>query len=191
MYKSLAFLALVGAASFQVSLAGDAAAMFGNWGKHTIWGINYNAERDEFNCPTSEQIESDLKLVKEVTSRIRIYALQGCEVDGHHQGERVLRAAQKVGLDIWLGLWANDQPQVIDTELALLKSYAEGEGGLDNVIGVSVGSESIYRGELNADQVNKWAPSTSGSGAALSDLVWLLHFLSVLLNEGVSQCVVR
>ena len=81
-----------------------------------LYGINYNTRQgpdaDPNRCKSAELIETELRLLSKLTSRIRILSLIDC-----NQGEIILDLVEQLGLQIWLGLWVSPFEYVYQDEL--------------------------------------------------------------------------
>jgi glucan 1,3-beta-glucosidase len=115
----------------------------------TLHGINYNTRQgpdwDPNKCKNATQVYQELELVSKITSRVRILSCSDCL-----QGPVVLAAAKELGLQMWFGLWVSDDEDVFEQELTCLTQIVKEFD--DVVLGVSVGSEAVYRGEITAAQ---------------------------------------
>jgi exo-beta-1,3-glucanase (GH17 family) len=122
-----------------------------------LYGLNYNNRQgpdwDWNKCKNRNQVLVDLTTLKRLTNRIRILSLVDCG-----QGELVLDVAKELEMQVWLGLWVSPV-NVFEEEKAALQDFLE-RGLLDHdhnqqpaiVLGISVGSEAIYREEVTSAQ---------------------------------------
>ena len=118
-----------------------------------LYGLNYNTRQgpdwDWNKCKSREQVLTDLTLLKRITGRIRLLSLTDCG-----QGEIVLSVAKQVELQVWLGLWVSEDSNVFGYEKETLERFLnEGIVQEDLVLGITVGSESIYRKEVTASEI--------------------------------------
>ena len=116
-----------------------------------LYGLNYNTRQgpdwDPYKCKSREQVKVELTMLQRVTSRIRILSLADCG-----QGLIVLDVAKELGLQLWLGLWVSEFDYVFQDEMTVLESMLD-QGLLDDtVLGITVGSESIYRKEVTVQE---------------------------------------
>lgn len=116
-----------------------------------LYGINYNnrqgADWDANKCKNETQVYQDLQVLSGLTSRVRILSVADCG-----QGALVLKAAKSLGLQVLLGLWVSDDSSIFDMELAALQSMLDAsEIDADTVLGITVGSEAVYRDDVTAD----------------------------------------
>lgn len=118
-----------------------------------LYGVNYNTRKGadwqpaNLKCETYLEVKTDLTILSRLTNRIRILSLTDCG-----QGELVLKIAKELGLQVWLGIWVSEDPAVFAREVAALQDFLA-RGMIDDaVLGISVGSESIYREEVTIDE---------------------------------------
>jgi len=162
-----------------------------------LHGLNYNTRKgpdwDPDRCKQSYEILNDLTLLSRMTKRFRLLSLTDC-----NQGAMVLEVAQQLDLTLWLGLWVGLPPENADEESAFEKDFKELQRLIEeepdvlrnHVIGVSVGSEALYREDATlADMIDNFNAGTSLELLYDSDIVALalLHkiyddFLSFSLS---------
>jgi len=100
-------------------------------------------------CKSLDEVRRDLTVLKQVTDRIRILSLVDCG-----QGEIVYQASQELGMELWLSLWVNEDPAVFQGELDVLKGMiSDGRVTEDKIPLISVGSETVYRDEVEPELV--------------------------------------
>ncbi|KAG4062091.1 hypothetical protein PC123_g3040 [Phytophthora cactorum] len=115
-------------------------------------GVNYNSRKgpdwaaDSAKCKTASEVQKDMYALKGITDKVRIYSLVDC-----NQAELVLPAAKNAGLKVHLGIWTTNSHDYLLQEKAKLAGLMDSGLYDDNVIGLHVGSETIYREEINAD----------------------------------------
>ncbi|RLN96476.1 hypothetical protein BBJ28_00000628 [Nothophytophthora sp. Chile5] len=116
----------------------------------SIYGLNYDLRQgpdwDTDKCKSATTIASDLKVLSAITSNVRIYSLSDCDVTG------VLSAAKDLSMTVWLGVWVSDDSTVYDAEVTAFKELITAGLIDDNIVGINVGSEAVYRGDITADQ---------------------------------------
>ena len=124
-----------------------------------LYGVNYSIRDgpdwtniDTGRCKLFDRVVSELQqLHDQITNRVRIYSMVDCDT-----ARTVLQASQQVGggpLEVWLGLWAAEDPAIFDQERArFLELLAADDVSMDNVIGVHVSSEAIYREEITVTE---------------------------------------
>ena len=98
---------------------------------------------DVDNIPNAERIRSDLKKLATITRAIRLYSSTGGV-------ELVPPIAAEVGLKVTLGVWIDKNEDRNKREIAAAIQLARRNS---NVIGVVVGNETLYRGELKPDEL--------------------------------------
>jgi len=117
-----------------------------------ISGINYNVRQGpdwEINkCKSLNIIENELSLLKNITNNIKIFSLIDC-----NQGYNIINIANKLNLNLWLGLWvSNDTDIFIREKTELINLINLNLINTSNILGINVGSESIYRNEITVDE---------------------------------------
>lgn len=144
VFRSLSLSAAVAAAAALLVAAPTQAL------DQKIYGLNYDMRQgpdwDSDKCKSSDTIASDLKILSTVTSNVRTYSLSDCDVS------YVLSAAKDLSLTVWLGIWVSEDSTVYDAEVAAFKELIDAGLIDDNVVGINVGSEAVYRGDITADQ---------------------------------------
>ncbi|KAG3166071.1 hypothetical protein PI124_g4086 [Phytophthora idaei] len=115
-------------------------------------GVNYNSRKgpdwapDSSKCKTASEVQKDMYALKGVTDKVRIYSLVDC-----NQAELVLPAAKNAGLKVHLGIWTTKSHDYLLQEKAKLAGLIDKGLYDNNVIGLHVGSETIYREEIDAN----------------------------------------
>ncbi|KAL4150847.1 hypothetical protein PRNP1_010243 [Phytophthora ramorum] len=131
-----------------------AAAAFGlaDAGSFKCAGINYNIRAGpdwataDVKCKPATQISAELATLKGVTDTIRLYSLTDCD-----QATAVVPAAIEAGLKVELGLWVDSAASSFAAEKAAFQTLLEtGVVLSDNIMGIHVGSEAVYRGDVTA-----------------------------------------
>ncbi|KDO27286.1 hypothetical protein SPRG_07535 [Saprolegnia parasitica CBS 223.65] len=118
-----------------------------------LYGLNYNSRQgpdwDPSKCKSQAQVDADMVLLKALSPRVRIYSLTDC-----NQGAMVLEAAKKAGLQVWLGMWVDAGNFHFAVEQAALETLVQA-GAIDDatVIGIHVGSETLYRDDVSPETV--------------------------------------
>jgi glucan 1,3-beta-glucosidase len=123
-----------------------------------LYGLNYNtrkgADWNPNKCKSREEVVRDLSLLSRITNRFRLLSLTDCG-QAHIVLDVVARELAGGNLQVFLGLWVSDDEAVFLYELQTLKDMID-EGLINDngmVLGISVGSESIYREEVTAAQI--------------------------------------
>ncbi|KAI9297455.1 glycoside hydrolase [Neoconidiobolus thromboides FSU 785] len=88
--------------------------------------------------------------MQQITSRIRTFGLMDC-----NQGELLVQAAEKTGMQVSLGMFLNQYPAEFNNEFGKLKDLiTRYRSTFEKYIPVIiVGSETLYRKELNFDEL--------------------------------------
>jgi glucan 1,3-beta-glucosidase len=128
-----------------LSVAAGTTVAQGNY----FYGLNYGVDSNA--CPSYEDIKADFAKIKPYTNRVRTYAASVC-----NQGALALRAANELDMNIYLGLWLNNQQSVFNDELNALKAILNSGESLAKVDAVIAGSEVLYRNELDADTLTNY-----------------------------------
>lgn len=116
-----------------------AASPGGNATDSKQFGISYAPYREDHQCKSQDDINSDLQQLSRYYSTVRIYGTD-CEQVG-----KVVQAAKPLGMKIFAGIW---DPKNIDEEVKLLQ---EGVGdNWDLIHFVSVGNEQVNSGQATA-----------------------------------------
>ncbi|MET3651832.1 exo-beta-1,3-glucanase (GH17 family)/glycosyltransferase involved in cell wall biosynthesis [Dyella japonica] len=97
--------------------------------------------------PSDDEIDSDLKLLKRYTSRIRTYSTL--------QNPQVYRLAEKEGLQVMAGAWVDrrldNNEKEIDTLIAQARRYP------NSINRVIVGNEVLFRNDIPPEQLMAYA----------------------------------
>ncbi|CAI5711167.1 unnamed protein product [Hyaloperonospora brassicae] len=124
-------------------------------------GMNYNTRKgpdwapESSKCKNAAEIQRDMYALKAVTDKVRIYSLLDC-----NQAELVLPAAKRAGLQVHLGIWTTASHSYLLQERAKLAALIDTGLYDNNVIGLHVGSETIYRKEISADTAIRYMNET-------------------------------
>ncbi|CEG37184.1 ricin b lectin-like protein [Plasmopara halstedii] len=131
-----------------VSLLNDANAL-----NVKIFGLNYSARigadwlPENEKCKSAAQIQKDMYAIKGVTDIVRIYSLVDCNL-----AEIILPAARNAGLRVQLGIWTTARYSSLAGEKAKLTSLIDSGIYQDSlVVGLHVGSETMYREEIDVN----------------------------------------
>jgi exo-beta-1,3-glucanase (GH17 family)/cellulose synthase/poly-beta-1,6-N-acetylglucosamine synthase-like glycosyltransferase len=101
------------------------------------------AHPDIDNIPSAEKIRADMKKLATMTRAIRLYSSTGGV-------EMVPAIANEFGLKVTVGAWIDKNVDRNEREIAAAVDLAKRNS---NVIAIVVGNETIYRGELKADDL--------------------------------------
>lgn len=108
----------------------------------SFWGIDYtpqNAQLDLGCGSTQDDVVEDLKVLWQLTPRIRIYGLDCQQGDFILNGLKLLNISMGVILTIWVDNNMTTYERQYNTFFDLMKTY-----GYDQIIAVSVGNEGTY-----------------------------------------------
>jgi exo-beta-1,3-glucanase (GH17 family)/cellulose synthase/poly-beta-1,6-N-acetylglucosamine synthase-like glycosyltransferase len=101
------------------------------------------AHPDVDNVPSGEKIRADLKKLSKVTRAIRLYSSTGGV-------ELVPPIAREFGLKVMVGAWIDKHADRNEREIQAAIELAKRNS---NVIGIVVGNETVYRGEMKVDDL--------------------------------------
>ncbi|GMG17573.1 unnamed protein product [Phytophthora fragariaefolia] len=114
-------------------------------------GINYNIRAGadwasaEDKCKPASQIASELEILKSYTNVLRLYSLTDCD-----QATTVVPAAIAAGFQLEVGLWVDSYSSSYEAEKEAFATLLDtGAVTPDNIVGIHVGSEAIYRGDVD------------------------------------------
>lgn len=113
-------------------------------------GINMGSQRTDNSCKTAERWDQELAKISSwrdpsgnrVFNNIKLFSTADC-----NQLDRAIPAAIKHNMKIWAGVWAVDQAK-FDREKGALEA-AILKYGTGWLLGINVGSESLYRKEID------------------------------------------
>ena len=124
-----------------------------------LHGLNYNTRKGadwyayEDRCKSRSEVVTELNLLKQITNRIRILSLTDC-----NQAAVVLDVIQNdvPEMQVWLGMWVSNgaDDDFFYQELSFLETLLqEGRISPDKVLGITVGSEAVYRGDITVQRI--------------------------------------
>lgn len=118
-----------------------------------LYGLNYNTRKgpdwDWDKCKSTTEILKDLTLLSRITTRLRLLSMTDCG-----QARMVLQVAKQLNMQLWLGLWVAPEDYVFEAERDELRNLLqEGLIDTDTVLGITVGSEAIYREDATVEQM--------------------------------------
>lgn len=143
---------LLSTAALGVALAASSAAaqQLGNGVK--LYGINYDRHKDVEGlpdwqrCKTVDDVYKDMEKLGTIAERVRLYAIDGDACDTTH----ILDAARGK-IKVTMGIWPHDDAHFA-VELGRLEALIKAGKIDDNITGIVVGSEAIYRKNYSADK---------------------------------------
>lgn len=142
-----------------------------------LHGLNYNTRKgpdwDWDKCKTDTEVLIDLTILSRVTNRIRLLSMTDCG-----QTAQVLRIAKDLGtMQFWIGLWVGLDASVFEQEKAeLIRLINEGMIEESTIVGISVGSEAIYREDATVDEMI----ANMNEGALTNQPYWDMNFAIIL-----------
>jgi len=116
-------------------------------GPVNLRGINYGFQNPDNSCPSYEQVLNDWKQIATYAEAVKIFSLIAC--DGAHFSLQAIQDG--VGLQFFWGMNAGDD---FPRELAKMQQLKSMGYSFDHIIGVTVGSEDIYRNDNDATKNN-------------------------------------
>ena len=83
-------------------------------GNVQLYGVNYSLRQGPDwegdvtkRCKSYDQAVSELTQLTTITSRVRVYTTVDCDT-----AAVMLRAANQVGMELWLGIWVGEDPAI-------------------------------------------------------------------------------
>ncbi|CAO3622431.1 unnamed protein product [Cunninghamella blakesleeana] len=116
----------------------------------SFWGIDYTplGAQYEYGCNvTQAEVVEDLKLLYQLTPRIRLYGMD-C-----NQAYLVLNGMKLMNIDmgVILTIWVDNNATTYDRQYNAFWKVID-QFGVDHITGVSVGNEAIFRKETTANE---------------------------------------
>lgn len=108
--------------------------------------FNLGVKNNDGSCKSTQDYENSLKVLKPYTNKVKVYAASDCNTL-----QNLGPAAEKEGFQIFQGIWPTpdshyqQEKSAISSTLPHLKK--------STFAGFLVGSESLYRNDLNAEQL--------------------------------------
>jgi len=97
------------------------------------------------SCKSTSDYKDDFTALKPYTSLVRTYAASQC-----NQSQNIIPAAQSAGFQVLLGVWP-DTEDSFNNDVAALQASVPGNEGV--VYGITVGSETLYRGNFTGPEL--------------------------------------
>ncbi|CAG8671595.1 7591_t:CDS:2 [Acaulospora morrowiae] len=118
---------------------------------HSFYGIGYTPLNTQFpSCgATLANITEDIKILSQLTSRIRLYGQDCQQADMVLQAIRNLKVNMSVILTIWVDSNMTTYKRQYDSFFNTLKTY----GADGNIDSVSVGNEVLFRKEISSSDL--------------------------------------
>jgi len=134
----------------------------------SFYGLNYNTRKgpdwfaDRERCKSRDEVVRDLTVLARVTTRIRLLALVDCD-QGRLVWSILNQELASTNMQMWLGLWVGPDPIVFQQELDALEvilqdstatntDTVEKNYDFSHLLGISVGSEAIYREDVTVQE---------------------------------------
>ncbi|ORZ20786.1 glycoside hydrolase superfamily [Absidia repens] len=117
----------------------------------SFWGIDYTptGAQLEYGCSvTQDDVIEDLKLLHQLTPRLRLYGLD-CD-----QGYYVMNGMKlmKIDMGLILTVWVDGNSTTYERQYNAFWKLLD-EFGADHITGVSIGNEALYRKEITPDEL--------------------------------------
>jgi glucan 1,3-beta-glucosidase len=126
-------------------------------------GFALGMNNPDGSCKQTSDYEADFKALKQYTTLVRTYAAGQC-----NQAQNIIPAAKNAGFQVLLGVWSvqtcwqlelladrklarPDTEESYNTDVAALNASVPGNE--DVVFGITVGSETLYRGNFTGEQL--------------------------------------
>ncbi|ODQ52251.1 glycoside hydrolase [Saitoella complicata NRRL Y-17804] len=136
-------------------------------------GFAVGATNPDGTCKSTDDYVNDFNVLKDYTSLIRTYSMSDC-----YTLANILPALESTGMTAILGIWAgpgSTYETSFQYELGNLTTYATqySSAFTSNVVGITVGSEVLYRGDLTPDELVSRIKEvkTTASGVGYSGMV--------------------
>jgi len=137
------------------------------------------------DCKTEQDFLLDMKAIEDNTGSniVRLYTMVDCDLLG-----KALPAIKKAGGKAMLGIWAYPNTHFLK-ELALLKKYMPTYA--DIIIGITVGSEVLYREEETPEELAKQILATKKAvaDAGLSIPVGFADTWNLLIEDRANVAI--
>ncbi|KAI8093011.1 glycoside hydrolase superfamily [Halteromyces radiatus] len=117
----------------------------------SFWGIDYTplGAQMEFGCSvTQEDVIEDLKLLHQLTPRLRLYGLDCNQAYYVMNGMKMMNIDMGIILTIWVDGNSTTYDRQYNAFWTLLDKF-----GADHITGVSVGNEALFRQEIDPDEL--------------------------------------
>lgn len=108
-------------------------------------GFALGDKKTDGTCKKQADYAADFKAISTVSSLVRIYAASDCDTAAN-----ILPAAKAAGFKVILGIWP-DTDESYKADKAAVVTYAPQYA--DQVYAITVGSETMYRGNFTGDEL--------------------------------------
>ncbi|KAI9225865.1 MAG: glycoside hydrolase [Piptocephalis tieghemiana] len=92
---------------------------------------------------TLREVVEDIKILSQMTTRLRLYGMDCQQADFTLQAIRLLKVPMKVMVTLWVDSNATTYQRQVDTLWSVLDTH-----GTDMIEGISVGNEALFREEV-------------------------------------------
>ncbi|KAI7866371.1 glycoside hydrolase superfamily [Spinellus fusiger] len=117
----------------------------------SFWGVDYtpHGSQLQYNCGVNQgEVLQDLRLLYQITPRIRLYGMDCQQADYVLSGLRLLN----IDMGVVLTLWMDNNQTTYERQYHALWDVVKKHGG-DNIIGISVGNEALFRKEITVEKL--------------------------------------
>ncbi|KAL2871973.1 putative myosin class II heavy chain (MHC) [Aspergillus lucknowensis] len=108
-------------------------------------GFALGNENPDSTCKSSADYKSDFEAIKHLTTLVRTYSASNCDT-----AKNIIPAAKEKGFKVVLGVWP-DTDEAFNQDFDALKKSIPGNE--DSVHAITVGSETLYRGDIDAQKL--------------------------------------
>lgn len=108
-------------------------------------GFALGNKNPDGSCKSTQDYEADFDALKQHTTLVRTYSASDCDT-----AKNILPAARAKGFKVVLGVWP-DYDESFNADTAALQSTVPGNE--DIIEAITVGSETLYRGNFNGQQL--------------------------------------
>jgi len=120
-------------------------------------GFSLGDKNADGTCKSTSDYEADFDNLKDLTTLVRTYSGSECDTP-----QNILPAAKNKGFKVVLGMWVGpqDKNDMSTNEPSFVKDFASIKnavpGNEDVIEAITVGSETLYRGDLTGPQLHKY-----------------------------------
>ncbi|KAL4942333.1 hypothetical protein BDV06DRAFT_192386 [Aspergillus oleicola] len=125
-------------------LVAAAPALAANKG---TFGLALGNENPDASCKSVEDYKKDFDAIKHLTTIVRTYSASNCDT-----AKNIVPAAKAKGFKVALGVWP-DYDESFNQDFDALKKTVPGNE--DVIHAITVGSECLYRGDIDAGKLLK------------------------------------
>ncbi|KAJ5082277.1 Glucan 1-3-beta-glucosidase [Penicillium argentinense] len=120
-------------------------------------GFSLGDKNPDGTCKSTSDYESDFENLKDLSTLVRTYSGTECDTP-----QNILPAAKNKGFKVVLGIWvgSQDKSDMSTNEPSFTKDFAalkKAIPGYESVVeAITVGSETLYRGDLTGPQLHNY-----------------------------------